>query len=144
MIGLPPLSAIRVFEAVVRHLNFTRAAEELGMTQAAVSYQIKLLEERVGAPLFLRKPRQVELSEVGPVLRRTWRKPLSCCEAVFLKPMRKSAVGFQSFPCLPLPASGWRRTSVFSRLITRRFQSALRPARMRTLSILLGRISTLP
>lgn len=62
---LPPLSAIRVFESASRHASFTRAAEELGMTQAAVSYQIKLLEERVGAPLFLRKPRQVELSELG-------------------------------------------------------------------------------
>ena len=63
--SLPPLAALRAFEAVARHLSFTRAAEELGMTQAAVSYQIKILEERVGAPLFLRKPRQVELSEAG-------------------------------------------------------------------------------
>ena len=55
---LPPLSALRVFEAAARRLNFTRAAEELGMTQAAVSYQIKLLEERIGAPLFVRQPRQ--------------------------------------------------------------------------------------
>ncbi|OYR15253.1 lysR substrate binding domain protein [Brucella thiophenivorans] len=62
---MPPLSAIRVFESASRHASFTRAAEELGMTQAAVSYQIKLLEERVGAPLFLRKPRQVELTELG-------------------------------------------------------------------------------
>ena len=45
------------FEAAARHLSFTRAAEELGMTQAAVSYQIKLLEERLGGPLFLRGAR---------------------------------------------------------------------------------------
>ncbi|MBP0581777.1 LysR family transcriptional regulator [Labrys sp. LIt4] len=63
--ALPPLAAIRVFEAVARHLSFTRAAAELGMTQAAVSYQIKLLEERFGGPLFLRKPRQIELSAAG-------------------------------------------------------------------------------
>src|ERR687898_663200 len=62
---LPPLSAIRAFEAAARHLSFTKAAEELGMTQAAVSYQIRILEERVGAPLFLRKPRQIALSETG-------------------------------------------------------------------------------
>ncbi|MEW9309150.1 LysR substrate-binding domain-containing protein [Labrys neptuniae] len=62
---LPPLTAIRVFEAVARHQSFTRAANELGMTQAAVSYQIKLLEERFGAPLFLRRPKQVELTEAG-------------------------------------------------------------------------------
>lgn len=62
---LPPLAATRVFEAVARHLSFTRAARELGMTQAAVSYQIKLLEERVGAQLFLRHPRHIELTDVG-------------------------------------------------------------------------------
>lgn len=62
---LPPLAAIRVFEAAARHLSFTRAAQELGMTQAAVSYQIKLLEERVGSPLFLRRPREVALTEAG-------------------------------------------------------------------------------
>ena len=63
--ALPPLSAIRVFEAAARLLSFTRAAAELGMTQAAVSYQIKLLEERLGAPLFLRQPRALALSEAG-------------------------------------------------------------------------------
>lgn len=62
---LPPLAALRVFESAARLLSFTRAAAELGMTQAAVSYQIKLLEERVGMPLFLRQPRQVALTEAG-------------------------------------------------------------------------------
>lgn len=62
---LPPLAAIRAFEAAARLLSFTRAADELGMTQAAVSYQIKLLEERIGAPLFLRRPREVALTEAG-------------------------------------------------------------------------------
>ena len=63
--NLPPLSALRVFEAAARHLHFTRAAEELGMTQAAVSYQIKLLEERIGSPLFLRQPRHLVLTDTG-------------------------------------------------------------------------------
>lgn len=62
---LPPLSAVRVFEAAARHGNFTKAAEELGMTQAAVSYQVKLLEERIGTPLFHRVKRQVMLTETG-------------------------------------------------------------------------------
>lgn len=62
---LPPLAAVRVFEAAARHGNFTRAAEELGMTQAAVSYQVKLLEERLGAPLFRRDKRRVVLTEAG-------------------------------------------------------------------------------
>jgi LysR family glycine cleavage system transcriptional activator len=62
--SLPPLAAVRCFEAVARHASFTRAAEELGMTQAAVSYQIRVLEDRLG-PLFLRRPRGVELTEAG-------------------------------------------------------------------------------
>jgi len=62
---LPPLPAIRVFEAAARLGNFTRAAEELGMTQAAVSYQMKLLEERLGAPLFRRDGRRVALTDAG-------------------------------------------------------------------------------
>ncbi|HLP67549.1 MAG TPA: LysR substrate-binding domain-containing protein [Rhizobium sp.] len=60
-----PLNALRVFEAVARHMSFTRAGDELGMTQTAVSYQIKLLEENIGEPLFLRRPRQITLTESG-------------------------------------------------------------------------------
>jgi len=62
---LPPLAAVRVFEAAARHENFTAAAAELGMTQAAVSYQIKLLEERLGVALFRREKRRVLLTEAG-------------------------------------------------------------------------------
>lgn len=74
---LPPLAAVRVFEAAARHQNFTRAAEELGMTQAAVSYQIRLLEDRVGAPLFVRKPRHVELTVIGQRLAEPVAKALA-------------------------------------------------------------------
>ena len=62
---LPPLSAIRVFEAAARHEHFTAAAEELGMTQAAVSYQIRALEERVGVKLFERSKGSVQLTDAG-------------------------------------------------------------------------------
>jgi LysR family glycine cleavage system transcriptional activator len=62
---IPPLPAVRVFEAAARHENFTQAAAELGMTQAAVSYQIKLLEDRLGLPLFHRSKRRVTLSDAG-------------------------------------------------------------------------------
>lgn len=62
---LPPLAAVRAFEAAARHEHFTAAAEELGMTQAAVSYQIKLLEERLGLSLFRRERRRVVLTEAG-------------------------------------------------------------------------------
>ena len=62
---LPPLSAVRVFDAAARHENFTAAAAELGMTQAAVSYQIRLLEERLGLSLFARAKGRVSLTEAG-------------------------------------------------------------------------------
>ena len=51
---LPPLNALVVFEAAARHLSFTRAAQALHVTQAAISHQIKALEEWLGVPLFLR------------------------------------------------------------------------------------------
>jgi LysR family glycine cleavage system transcriptional activator len=62
---LPPLTAIRAFEAAGRHENFSRAGEELGMTQAAISYQIRHLEDRVGKPLFVREKGRVRLSDSG-------------------------------------------------------------------------------
>jgi LysR family glycine cleavage system transcriptional activator len=65
MSRLPPLTAIRAFEAAGRHENFSRAAEELGMTQAAISYQIRQLEDRVGKPLFVREKGRVRLSDNG-------------------------------------------------------------------------------
>lgn len=60
-----PLASIRVFEAAARLKSFTRAAEELGMTQAAVSWQIKALEGRLGQSLFRRLPREVQPTEAG-------------------------------------------------------------------------------
>ena len=62
---LPPLAAVRVFEAAARHENFTAAASELRMTQAAVSYQVKVLEDRLGVALFRRERRRVVLTEAG-------------------------------------------------------------------------------
>ncbi len=59
---LPPLNTLRVFESGARRLSFTRAAEELHVTQAAVSHQIKALEDWLGAPLFLRLSRGLKLT----------------------------------------------------------------------------------
>ena len=65
MSRLPPLAAIRTFEAAGRLQNFSRAAEELGLTQAAVSYQVRQLEDRLGRALFVREKGRVRLSETG-------------------------------------------------------------------------------
>ncbi|ABC23014.1 transcriptional regulator GcvA [Rhodospirillum rubrum] len=62
---LPPLNALRAFEAAARHGGFTRAAEELGVTPAAVSHQVKGLEDVLGLCLFRRLPRGLELTEEG-------------------------------------------------------------------------------
>ncbi|TLU75599.1 transcriptional regulator GcvA [Mannheimia varigena] len=62
---LPPLNALKAFESAARHLNFTKAAEDLFVTQAAVSHQIKLLEDFLGISLFHRRNRLLELTELG-------------------------------------------------------------------------------
>jgi LysR family glycine cleavage system transcriptional activator len=66
--SLPPLSSLHAFEAAARRLSFKAAAEELHVTPGAISQQIKLLEDRLGTALFLRKTRQIELTEAGRVL----------------------------------------------------------------------------
>lgn len=66
--NLPPPVALRAFEAAARHLSFTRAAAELSVTQAAVSHQIRVLEEYLHAPLFTRLPRRLLLTEQGQSL----------------------------------------------------------------------------
>lgn len=78
-----PLASIRVFEAAARHRSFTRAAEELGMTQAAVSWQIKALEGRLGQSLFRRLPREVALTESGERLARAASEAMTLLRRAF-------------------------------------------------------------
>lgn len=65
---LPPLTALRAFDAAARHMSFARAAAELNVTPAALSFQIKSLEEHLGQPLFRRLNRAVDLTEAGRTL----------------------------------------------------------------------------
>lgn len=62
---LPPLNALRAFEAAARHLSFTRAAAELNVTPAAISHQVKALEAWAGVPLFHRLTRALALTDAG-------------------------------------------------------------------------------
>jgi LysR family glycine cleavage system transcriptional activator len=62
---LPPLNALRSYEAAARHRSFSKAAEELGVTPAAVSYQVRTLEDHVGVALFQRVKRQLVLTVAG-------------------------------------------------------------------------------
>lgn len=65
---LPGTRALRTFEAAGRHLNFTRAADEVGLTPAAVSYQIKEIEDQLGLVLFTRTSRSIQLTPAGAVV----------------------------------------------------------------------------
>lgn len=95
---LPPLGWLRTFEAAARHLSFTGAARDLNMTQSAVSQQIKSLEGYLGQPLFLRRPRALELTEAGitylPVVREAFRTLVRGTQAV--TGAQKNAVQVQS------------------------------------------------
>jgi LysR family glycine cleavage system transcriptional activator len=86
---LPPLNWLRSFEASARHLNFTQAAVELHMTQAAVSQQIKGLETKLGCALFIRLPRGLELTDAGrayiPGVRESIEKLALVTDEVFGK-----------------------------------------------------------
>ncbi|MDO9500685.1 LysR substrate-binding domain-containing protein [Falsiroseomonas sp.] len=76
-----PLQALRVFDAAARHLNMARAAEELGVTQGAISRQVKSLEDQLAEPLFLRGPRGLKLTEAGDLLADYVRRGLEQLEA---------------------------------------------------------------
>ena len=65
---LPPLTSLRAFVATARHLSFTRAADELHVTSAAIGQQIRLLEDYIGQALFLRNRGQLELTDTGQTL----------------------------------------------------------------------------
>ncbi len=65
---LPPLSALRAFEAAARHMSFSKAADELHVTPAAISHQIHALEEDLGVRLFYRMNRSIELTASGRIL----------------------------------------------------------------------------
>jgi LysR family glycine cleavage system transcriptional activator len=111
MSALPPLTSVRAFEAVARHLSFTKAAEELGMTQAAVSYQIRILEERVGAPLFLRRPRQIALSETGARLAPDVANAFNLLRNAFAE-SRGQVDGMLTISSVPTFASHWLAANI--------------------------------
>jgi LysR family glycine cleavage system transcriptional activator len=84
---LPNLTWLRAFEASARHLSFTNAAQELNLTQAAISKQVKLLEHYLREPLFERKPRSLVLTKVGaaylPKVRDGFERLAAGTEEVF-------------------------------------------------------------
>jgi LysR family glycine cleavage system transcriptional activator len=67
---VPGLQTLKAFDAAARHLNFTRAAAELNVTPAAISHQIKELEDQIGVVLFQRSSRAMQLTRPGEILKR--------------------------------------------------------------------------
>jgi LysR family glycine cleavage system transcriptional activator len=103
---LPPLAAVRAFEAAARHSHFTRAAEELGMTQAAVSYQVRLLEERVGHKLFFRTGGGVKLTDVGARIAPLLSGAFDTMEEAF-RAVRQETESVLTISCTVSFASNW-------------------------------------
>lgn len=101
-----PLSSLRVFEAAARLKSFTRAAESLGMTQAAVSWQVKALEQRLGLTLFRRLPREVALTEPGERLARAATEAMQLLRRA-LTDLRDADDGVLSITTLATLASQW-------------------------------------
>jgi LysR family glycine cleavage system transcriptional activator len=104
---LPPLNGLRAFEAAARHLSFTRAADELNVTQAAISHQIKALEERLGMALFRRLNRALMLTDEGQLLFPAVRDAFdSLAEAADRLRSRESS-GMLTVSALPSFAVKW-------------------------------------
>ncbi|NRP69224.1 Glycine cleavage system transcriptional activator [Ensifer psoraleae] len=103
---MPPLGALRVFEAAARLASFSRAADELHVTHAAVSHQIRLLEEWFGRPLFLREKRGVRLApeaeRLAEILSASFERVSAEAEA--LKQRTKSEI---TVACIPSIATRW-------------------------------------
>ena len=94
---LPPLHALRAFEAAARHLSMSRAGVELGVTPGAVSRHVRALEENVGAPLFVRRAAGLELTPAGRALADGAREALDRLEeaitGVRLRHYRRLSIG---------------------------------------------------
>jgi len=101
-----PLSAVRIFEAAARLKSFTRAAQELGVTQAAVSWQVKALERRLDQALFQRLPREVVLTAAGERLARASTEAVNLLRAA-LSDLTETGEGVLSITTLQTLATQW-------------------------------------
>jgi DNA-binding transcriptional LysR family regulator len=105
---LPSLNAIRTFEAVARHNSFTRAAEELNVTQSAASRLVRSLEEYLQVPLFARHSRRIELTDQGRFYNELVRDSLDLIEAGTVELISsKAGKGTLSIGMLPTFGTRW-------------------------------------
>ena len=113
---LPPLTALRVFCVAAKHLSFTQASLELFVTQAAVSHQIKLLEEHLGLKLFTRRNRNLFLTEEGQAYYHDIKDIFAHVTDATEKLLARGAKGAITIASPPSFASTWLvpRLSLFS------------------------------
>lgn len=103
---LPPLAALRAFEAAARHLSFKKAAEELHVTPAAISQQIKALEEYLGVALFRRLTRALEITAAGNAMLPKVREGFECLAAA-VDSTREAVDGVLTVTAPPSFAARW-------------------------------------
>lgn len=107
MSRLPPLKPLPAFEAAARLLSFTEAAEELHVTQAAISHQIKHLEEALGVPLFMRFNRALKLTPEGQSFIGAVRPALAQIGSAAQRIQAQETTGTLNVSCLPSFAATW-------------------------------------
>jgi LysR family transcriptional regulator, glycine cleavage system transcriptional activator len=107
MQSLPPLKSLRVFDAAARHLSFTRAADELCVTQGAVSQQVKLLEDSLGAKLFRRQNRELRLTAAGERFALAVREALRLVGEATAEIRGRDGRQRLTLSCLPSFAHKW-------------------------------------
>jgi len=105
--NIPPLRALKAFESSARHLSFTKAAEELFVTQAAISLQIKSLEDKTGVKLFKRFNRALQLTTEGQVYLLSITESLEQLEKVSRQLVNRNAKGMLNISLLPSFATKW-------------------------------------
>lgn len=105
--NLPPLNALRAFEAAGRHLSFTRASLELNVTQGAISRQVKNLEVHLGVRLFNRLTRRLELTESGHTLYLQVRESLDMLERAVARVRERHGSGVLTVDALTTLAMRW-------------------------------------
>jgi LysR family transcriptional regulator, glycine cleavage system transcriptional activator len=104
---LPPLNSLKAFEAAARHLSFTRAAGELNVTQAAISHQIKGLEDRLGVQLFRRLNRTLLLTDEGQSLLSPVSEALDILAGAVDRLARQEQAGVLTLSTLDSIAASW-------------------------------------
>jgi len=105
---LPSLSALQAFEASARHVSFTRAAEELNLSQGAISRQVATLEEMLGVPLFVRVRQRISLTPAGSAYAEEVRDALNRLSAATLNAVAfKGAGGTLALAILPTFGTRW-------------------------------------